>query len=124
MRKAVIFAVAAVLFLVSCAAVPPIPSVPISGNTTASPMLRNDMLKMLSVMFDCSKIDAVETEILSSAPDSDGADYAVIEMLGGKPESSIRERWTAIGCGRRMPLEVTFVSDGKGGTYIVQESPK
>jgi len=124
MRKAVIFAVAAVLALVGCAAVPPVPSVPISGNTTASPMLRNDMLKMLSVMFDCSKIDAVETEILSSAPDSDSAVYALGKMFGGKPEGSIKERWTAIGCGQRMPLEVTFVPDGKGGTYIVQERPK
>lgn len=118
----------AVLFSVVIASCASVPNIPISGNTTASPTLRNDMLKMLSTMFEaktnCSKIDAVETEVLSDTLDPGSAVYAMGKMLGGKPEVSIKERWTAIGCGQRMPLEMTLISDGKGGAYIVTDRPK
>lgn len=115
----VVVAVLVSVVIASCASAP---SVPISGNTGASPTLQNDMLKLLSTMFEaeanCSKIDAVETEVLPDKLDPESAAYAMGEMLGGEPGSSITERWTAIGCGQRMSLEMTIVPDGKGGSYI------
>ena len=102
-------AAVAVLFIVVIASCASVPNIPISGNTTASPTLQNDMLTMLSAMFEananCSKIDAVETEVMSDTLDPDSALYAMGKMQGGKPEDATKERWTAIGCGQRMPLE-------------------
>jgi hypothetical protein len=121
-------AAVAVLFSVVIASCASVPNIPISGNTTASPTLRNDMLEMLSTLFEadanCSKIDTVETEVMSDTLDPNSALYAMGKMQGGKPEDAIKERWTAIGCGQRMPLEMVIVPDGKGGSLIYSDWPK
>ena len=82
------------------------PTVPIAGNTAASPKLQRDTEQYLRAAFqakaNCAKLDAVETE-----------------PIGGiAANGAVRERWIAIGCGKRMPVEFTFTPDGKGGTFI------
>lgn len=98
---------------VSCAVAPP---VPISGKTTTSPKLQKDAFTLLAAAFqakaNCSKIEAVETEVLSVAADVEG------NQAGAVTRGIIKERWVAVGCGQRMPLEFTFTPDGRGGAYI------
>lgn len=105
--------VIAALSLTNCAVAP---IVPISGKTVASPALQRDTVRLISTVFQaktsCPKIEAVSIEILSVAPDVSGnADGTVTKGV-------IKELWTAIGCAQRLPLEITFTPDGKGGAYI------
>ena len=69
-------------------------------------MLQRDAEGLLRVAFkakvSCSKLEAVETEAFP----------------GTTSTGVSRERWTAIGCGKRMSVDFTFTPDGKGGTYI------
>lgn len=105
--------IAAAFLVASCAVAPPLP---VSGNTTTSPRLQKDTIGILSVAFraksKCAKIEAVETEILSVDPG------VRVNANGVVTEGIIKERWTAIGCGQRVPLDVTFTPDGKGGAFI------
>lgn len=92
------------------------PSVPVNGKTVTSPTLQRDTVRLISIAFQaktgCPKIEVVDAEILSVAPDVSG------NGEGAVTKGIIKERWTAAGCGQRLPLEVTFTPDGKGGSYI------
>jgi hypothetical protein len=107
------FAIVASTVAVSCAVVPP---APITGKTTTSPKLQMDAFRLLAAAFQakasCTKIEVVETEVLSVGADVEG------NQAGAVTRGSIKERWVAVGCGQRMPLEFTFTPDGKGGAYI------
>lgn len=109
----VVLIVILLLGFMGCATVP----VPMTGRTTASTQLKKDAFGILSVAFqmktNCQQIDAVETEVLSIAPDLRVNDSGV--AIQGRVE----ERWVAIGCGgKRVPLDFRFSPDGEGGTYI------
>jgi hypothetical protein len=107
------FAFVASIVAVSCAVVP---HVPITGKTTTSPKLQMDALRLLAAAFqakaNCTKIEAVEAEVLSVGADVEG------NQAGAVTRGIIKERWVADGCGQRMPLDFTFTPDGKGGAYI------
>jgi hypothetical protein len=87
-----------------------------AGRTMASPQLQKDTLKLISMAFEaktkCKTLDAVETEVLAVDPDI-RRDQSGVLLKG-----PIKEKWTALGCGQRMPLVVTFTPDGKGGAFI------
>lgn len=92
------------------------PRIAISGKTTASPRLQRDVLGVLTPLFQgttkCAKIDAVEAETISIAPDSkmNESGYAV--------SGFIVERWTAVGCGQRATANVRFTPDESGGAFF------
>lgn len=101
------------VMLISCASTS---VVPVSGSTAASPRLQKDALTLLKAAFGakagCTAIDSVQTETLSVAAD------VKANQAGAIVHGIVKERWIAIGCGQRMPLDMTFTPDGKGGTYI------
>jgi hypothetical protein len=60
----------------------------------------------------CPNIDSIFTEVLNVDPAIKG------NTEGSVVKGNIEERWTARACGREAPFLVTFVPDGKGGTYF------
>ncbi len=98
---AVLFALAAVPIPVRAT-----PTVPITGSTGANPRLQRDAESFVRLHFDalekCSNLDVVHVE----------------PIPGVSPSGAWHERWTAVGCGKRMPMDITFTPDGSGGTYI------
>lgn len=101
------------VLLSSCASTP---TIPVTGSTVASLRLQKDALTLLKAAFEakagCPVVDSVETESISIAADTKA------NQTGAVLQGVVKERWIAIGCGKRMPLDLTFTPDGKGGAYI------
>jgi hypothetical protein len=79
--------------------------VPTRGGTLASVTLAQDVYKQALADASCEDIDSVELLVLESTP-----------ML-------IREQWTMHGCGKAVPLSITFTPGAAAGTTSFMIKP-
>jgi hypothetical protein len=97
--------------LVACAA-----SIPISGETRADDTLKSDVIRKISVWaksdVKCDRVDSIKTQIIQINPIGTG------DTPGARKYGSTDERWIVNLCGKSLPFGITFVPDGKGGTYF------
>jgi hypothetical protein len=88
----------------------------VSGNSVASPHLKSDTAKMVSTYATaaakCDRIDSIDVQTLKVDSNVKG------NAAGHVTQGNIDERWTAKLCGQQIPFLVTFIPDGKGGTYM------
>lgn len=93
-----------------CAAAP---SVPIQGATGASPKGQRDAERILRAFFEqkggCAQLAAIESE---STP------------VAGTTRSTTKERWTAVGCGKRMSMDFAFTTDANGNDHVGFQPPR
>ena len=106
-----VVAIAALTAVAGCATGPDI-----RGETTASPQLRADTVKAVSIYAtaatQCERVDSINVQTLHVDPDVRGDSSG--EVISG----NIEERWTASLCGQEAPFLVTFIPDGRGGSVI------
>ncbi|MCW8908624.1 MAG: hypothetical protein OQL28_15385 [Sedimenticola sp.] len=89
--------------------------VPVNGESTAGNVLKSDtkakVVLLAKAYADCNRIDSIRTEILEFKPIQS-------ELLPAQTRPvRVDERWTVAACGKKVPVLVSFVPDGMGGTY-------
>ena len=95
-------------------------SMMLPGHTIASPLLIKDAFKVAApgvahaLGRNCKELQVFDT-VLTKAP------HTFTE--GGRSyPGAWMERWTFQGCGKQVSQAMTFVPDGKGGTYITAKN--
>jgi hypothetical protein len=87
-----------------------------SGKSTATPVLKQDILKALlplaSAITQCKAIDSIQMSLETMPDDVKTNSNGII--ISGSP---VIERWVAAGCGTSVALKVTLAPDGKGGEF-------
>lgn len=88
----------------------------VSGDSSASPRLKSDAAQMVSLYAKaaskCERVESIQTHVLRVDP------AVKANASGAATEGNIDERWTVRLCGAEMPFLVTFIPDGKGGTFF------
>ena len=91
-------------------------AVDLSGQSTATPLLKSDILKallpMASAIAHCDAIDSVQMSVETIPNDVKTNAKGVI--TSGSPNV---ERWVATGCGKSVAFKVTLTPDGVGGEF-------
>ncbi len=109
-RIAISLLIVAGLSLTACAT-----TVPISGETKASALLKSDTVSHVSfrakIETKCDSIESINTEVLKVNAGTTGNG-------GVWKQGSVQERWTVNMCGQAIPYLITFTPDGQGGTYF------
>lgn len=91
------------------------PAAPISGNSSASARLLADTSNMVvfyvKTQTKCQTVEAIRVEPIRNDQNLKRDDQGVVT------QGNIDERWIAKACGQDIPFLITFIPDGKGGSY-------
>jgi hypothetical protein len=89
----------------------------LTGQTTATPQLKIDVLKalipMASAITQCKSIESIRTSVVTLPNDLQTNANGVV--IKGSPTI---ERWVASGCNKTTAFKVTLTPDGVGGNYF------
>ena len=89
--------------------------VPVQGNTTAGSVFISDakdkVIMLAKLHARCNRVDSIQAEILGINP------VPSEQSLAQTRPVRVDERWTVAACGKEVPVLVSFVTDGMGGTY-------
>lgn len=107
-----LFLLVSIFALAGCAAI-----VPITGSTRAGEVLaadtRKEVVMMAKIYGNCDKVDSIEAQKMELYPPGNRRETAAAWNNG-----TAREIWTADACNKKLPFDVWFTPDGKGGTFI------
>jgi hypothetical protein len=88
----------------------------LSGQSTATPLLKSDILKALlptaSAITHCNVIESIQMSV--EAIPNDVKTNASGVIISGSPNI---ERWVATGCGKSVAFKITLTPDGVGGEF-------
>ncbi len=88
------------------------------GTTRASDTLKADTARQVTMMAQvygrCEKIESIEMQLRETNPPGTIGDSEATRLYG-----NAKEIWTVNLCGKKLPFDIKFTPDGKGGTYFL-----